>query len=207
MTWEDKRMEILERDNFTCQICKQFNPELGMVEFYDEVENQVELHSYNNSPDPFQASYLIAQSKTGYSFNISFGICWPVFPIMQVHHKKYINGKESWDYDNEDLITLCKKCHIELHLRQTISIYSEDNSLIEERMFLPVDFGAGRRHNCDDWTFIKQSGGGEYMVSNIEPSITFITQEHHDKADIEREGKNALNRLINNFFPRYSRQK
>ena len=34
---------------------------------------------------------------------------------VQVHHKKYVWGKEPWDYPNEDLITLCKMCHKKEH--------------------------------------------------------------------------------------------
>jgi hypothetical protein len=30
---------------------------------------------------------------------------------LNIHHFKYIKGKEPWDYDNNDLITLCEMCH------------------------------------------------------------------------------------------------
>ena len=30
---------------------------------------------------------------------------------LQVHHKEYRKGKEPWDYDDDDLITLCDECH------------------------------------------------------------------------------------------------
>ena len=55
--WQKKRLEILERDEWTCQNC--FDSESTLV----------------------------------------------------VHHKKYIKGKEPWDYPNELLITLCENCH------------------------------------------------------------------------------------------------
>ena len=173
-TWDDKRQTILKRDNYTCQICKQFNPELGTVEFSDEKDGHVELHEYKNCPDPYEAVYSISQSRTGYTFEINFGSCWPVFPILQVHHKRYINGRENWDYENEDLITLCKKCHFNFHLTETIPIYSTDNILLDERMFMPVDNGVGRTHNCNEWTFIQKIGGGEYVVSDIKPTISMI---------------------------------
>lgn len=32
---------------------------------------------------------------------------------LAVHHPKYENGKEPWDYDN--LICLCEKCHTRFH--------------------------------------------------------------------------------------------
>ncbi len=126
---------------------------------------------------------------------------------MQVHHKKYINGKDNWDYESDDLIALCKKCHFNIHLNETIPIYSTDNILLEERMFLPVDTGLGRKHNCEEWTFIQQVGGGEYVLSNISPTITMILFENENKIDAEKEGKSALDNFIKNYFPRYSQKK
>ena len=55
--WQKKRLEIMERDNFTCQHC-------GC--------NDMEL---------------------------------------QVHHKVYHEDLNPWEYDNDDLITLCGCCH------------------------------------------------------------------------------------------------
>lgn len=55
--WQKKRLEILSRDNFTCQIC--------------------------GSKDE----------------------------TLHVHHLSYTQGKEIWDYPNENLITLCEFCH------------------------------------------------------------------------------------------------
>jgi len=55
--WQRRKAEILQRDNFTCQLC---------------TDTETELH---------------------------------------VHHKKYYAGKKPWEYDNNDLITLCVNCH------------------------------------------------------------------------------------------------
>ncbi len=30
---------------------------------------------------------------------------------LQVHHKSYTYGKMVWEYDNDNLITLCEDCH------------------------------------------------------------------------------------------------
>ena len=35
--------------------------------------------------------------------------------VLQVHHKKYIQGKKPWEYNQQDLITLCKGCHAREH--------------------------------------------------------------------------------------------
>lgn len=34
---------------------------------------------------------------------------------LNVHHIYYDNKKEPWEYDNDDLITLCDECHKEWH--------------------------------------------------------------------------------------------
>lgn len=48
--WTNKRWKILHRDNYTCQRCKTFNPQLGTVEIYDASSNTSELHEYETSP-------------------------------------------------------------------------------------------------------------------------------------------------------------
>ena len=41
---------------------------------------------------------------------------------LQVHHIKYIWGKEPWNYPDEDLITLCEICHAKKHFKIPISL-------------------------------------------------------------------------------------
>lgn len=55
--WQKKRLEIMQRDNFTCQHCGCKNKEL------------------------------------------------------HIHHLIYHKGNKPWDYNNDELITLCSKCH------------------------------------------------------------------------------------------------
>jgi 5-methylcytosine-specific restriction endonuclease McrA len=33
----------------------------------------------------------------------------------QVHHKRYIRGLNPWEYDDDDLTTLCPECHQYVH--------------------------------------------------------------------------------------------
>ncbi|NML55826.1 HNH endonuclease [Chryseobacterium cheonjiense] len=35
--------------------------------------------------------------------------------ILQVHHTKYIKGRNLWEYASEDCVTLCKSCHAMEH--------------------------------------------------------------------------------------------
>ncbi len=34
---------------------------------------------------------------------------------LDVHHIRYIYGREAWDYDDGDFVTLCHKCHEKIH--------------------------------------------------------------------------------------------
>lgn len=38
-------------------------------------------------------------------------ICLDSESTLNIHHKRYIPGKEPWDYDLNDLVTLCEICH------------------------------------------------------------------------------------------------
>ena len=72
--WQKKRLEILQRDEWTCRWCG---------------EKEVSLH---------------------------------------VHHVKYKKGKQPWESDNNDLITVCEYCHESEHLYRL----EAENSLINE---------------------------------------------------------------------------
>ncbi len=34
---------------------------------------------------------------------------------LQVHHRRYIDGLEPWEYEDEDLILICDPCHGRVH--------------------------------------------------------------------------------------------
>ena len=38
-------------------------------------------------------------------------ICFDSENTLAVHHKRYLNDVEPWDYPSELLITLCEECH------------------------------------------------------------------------------------------------
>jgi len=45
--------------------------------------------------------------------------------ILQIHHTKYVAKKKPWEYSNSDLITLCSKCHTEIHNTVKIKIINK----------------------------------------------------------------------------------
>ena len=42
-------------------------------------------------------------------------ICGATNVQLDVHHLRYIDGRQPWDYDDGDLVTLCHNCHERLH--------------------------------------------------------------------------------------------
>ncbi len=49
---------------------------------------------------------------------------------LNVHHKYYVKEKFAWEYDDSALITLCAKCHKEVHDSEEIPIYDKEMNLI-----------------------------------------------------------------------------
>lgn len=59
--WQRKRLEVMQADRFTCQVCFRSDKPLN------------------------------------------------------VHHKKNIKGAKAWEYETNELITLCEDCHKKNH--------------------------------------------------------------------------------------------
>lgn len=62
---------------------------------------------------------------------------------LNVHHKLYINGNDPWEYENEDLITLCEDCHNQIERfkkespeidLETIKIYKSEHWSSDKRI-------------------------------------------------------------------------
>jgi 5-methylcytosine-specific restriction endonuclease McrA len=200
-SWEEKRDEILKRDNYTCQSCQIFNPSYGIVNVGEGLELQ--LHQYESFANADQSVYTIS-IPSGITIQISFGDCHLVLPVLQVHHKRYIEGRPLWDYDNSDLITLCKQCHTILHWKERVPVHDHNERFIEDRYFEPEDFTTGHRHNYRPWIFIQKSTvNGEYFVSDIHPKIHMVIFEHEDRDAIQQKAKEVLSKFIEKYLPDY----
>lgn len=46
---------------------------------------------------------------------------------LHVHHKFYIEGLDPWEYNDSDLVTLCERCHSDLHNSRVVPYYWEKN--------------------------------------------------------------------------------
>ena len=47
--------------------------------------------------------------------------------ILAVHHKRYIVGRNAWEYDDDDLVTLCQDCHSKVHEFLPVQVYDEND--------------------------------------------------------------------------------
>jgi len=199
--WLTKRNQILKRDNYSCQSCNTFNPSEGWVSVYNDSKNDLELHNYDSNT----CEYIIASQKSGITLTIDYGWgIWLVTPILQIHHKKYIQGRLPWEYENDDLITLCKECHNKQHLSNKIPLYDTDLRLIDKKLFTPEDNSTGRSHEFKPWVFINNYTG-KYELSSVHPSTSFrvLAEDLHRIKELEVSAKKMYEHFMERFLPDY----
>lgn len=44
--------------------------------------------------------------------------------VLQVHHKRYFIDKRAWEYEDNDLVTLCQECHLKVHKFFPVQVYA-----------------------------------------------------------------------------------
>lgn len=57
--------------------------------------------------------------------------------ILNVHHKRYIIQHKAWEYNDQDLITLCNECHIKIHKAIGVKVYSDEHRYMQEIPLTP----------------------------------------------------------------------
>lgn len=126
--WKNKRTGILKRDNFRCLRCKT----TYTISAYSG-NNKIYLFK-DNSPNP-DNKYI----------------------NLQVHHTLYIYNKLPWEYEDDELETLCNICHNELHNNEDVKVW-------DENQYNQVKFGS-----CD-----RCSGKGYIaLYKNIQNGMCF----------------------------------
>lgn len=127
LEWKNKRDLIIARDNFECKSCfekqslykdkKYFKPYTKE----EQEEFELQLNSYNvNMSKQFGLSEP-NNIKAEPQFHQVFE---PI--ILHVHHKYYVYDKLAWEYPNEALISLCQKCHQDIHNSTIIKVYNDE---------------------------------------------------------------------------------
>lgn len=205
--WIKRRSEIIRRDGSRCQNCKTFDPSGEHNEIVTQ-NGDFQFHGYKSNP--LGSTYTIYSQKYDLDIDICFDKCWLITPIMQVHHLLYITGRESWDYDDSFLITLCKSCHTMIHKDFDIPIYDRSMKLISKTRMVPNDTGSGLKSKFAPWVFIKRNRYEmEYEVTEINPKVQIIIFEDSmkSKIDIQKNAVVMTQDFISEFLPKYQPKK
>lgn len=201
--WKEKRDFILSRDNYTCQNCNTFDPSLGQVEILNSMDGGIEFHNY----DKITNTYSIDLSQKGLKVEIIFtpGM-WINMPVLQVHHRRYFENRDIWDYNDIELITMCKECHTNYHIKNPIQYYDYIGSNLLKTEFTVVkDFGTGRNNDFKSWILINKDNK-EYSVSKIvKPSLSYFVFENEFQQlnDIRKIALEAVKDFFKKYLPDY----
>ena len=125
---------------------------------------------------------------------------------LTVHHKRYIEKRQKWEYKDSDLITLCKSCHTLVHEKQEIPIFNSNGQFLHNKKFPPEDYSSGHNHDYKPWIFINMDySKRNYKVSCVKPvTRIFVFAEEMERInEIEKEAKTMLNDFFERFLPDY----
>lgn len=57
------------------------------------------------------------------SLNLPVYYCQEDIVKLNVHHKYYLVGKNAWEYETDALVTLCDRCHSQIHKNSDVEAY------------------------------------------------------------------------------------
>lgn len=120
--WFSRREEIIDRDDNKCSKCgagsTNFGTGVGHHEFFDRTYTDQIV-----GPDGNVIEYEIEHEVVNYYDEQRY---------LQVHHKHYVYGRPPWKYPDKSLITLCNKCHKELHEEKDVKVYESEKKCREK---------------------------------------------------------------------------
>lgn len=135
--WKEKRDEILKRDDYTCQVCKK----PGSEDFLLKNKYFAIGTNTNYFIEKVDGKNILRSSPEIIFLDRKY--------IMQIHHKVYILNKLPWQYDNNELITLCNWCHDDYHKNNEVEVYLDQDKKILLRNLTPC-------YRCDGAGYIEQ---------------------------------------------------
>ncbi len=110
--WQEKRSEIIKRDNYVCSNCGASET---ITHFDEKLRQKFNLRFEFEDEKSVVPAYVTADEKHYH---------------LEVHHKFYVLDRLPWLYDSADLETLCNWCHWDFHQNNNVSIYSETDMKI-----------------------------------------------------------------------------
>ena len=108
--WVSKRHWIIKRDNYSCQ---NINCNTTSITQNFKVKKIIRGDKEINIESDF---FLTDEEKLE----------------LNVHHKFYITNKDPWEYEDEDLITLCPRCHKNEHQTKTIPVLNSNGDKLSD---------------------------------------------------------------------------
>lgn len=216
LAWREKRSYILKKDQYTCRKCGITNPSLGDIigietinvdPYFNGVKiitehDVIVIQNYNCGSGEY--NIIVGDLNV----TISFGIHKIVMPVLQVHHKKYIQNRMLWEYDDNDLLTLCESCHREEHRVNKIPIYDTYNvNIMSYTDTIYTDLTDCELiyefRNFTPWTFVHKDIAGKYIysveINNI--SLKVVADSNNiDKYIKEETVLKIYNKFMNSHF-------
>ena len=112
LEWKEFRDSIVLRDGYKCRICLATNFSRPL-----NTQERAEFREKN-----------LQQTQDLDGLKIELAIpCCTTAAILHVHHTYYILNCLPWEYDSESLITVCQKCHNDIHKQETILVYKNSS--------------------------------------------------------------------------------
>src|SRR5438477_8428340 len=116
--WKAKRREIIKRDNNQCSECYR-----TVTVFVKHPNKRVFYWMHKNEDFFDQASFEKFLKADSHNYSSANAYLSEKSFVLHVHHKKYTVNKLPWQYNNDDLLTLCQWCHQKLHEYSTVPTY------------------------------------------------------------------------------------
>lgn len=124
---------------------------------------------------------------------------------LQVHHLFYLDNRKIWDYPDETLITLCKRCHAEQHGKIRPSsgweylCFEDLGDLVGECEYCHTDIRYEHYIYHPDW--------GELIVGSLCADKLTSTNEASTKEEEKKRYANRMKRFIRSPRWKYSKTK
>jgi hypothetical protein len=132
--WKEKRIQILERDLYTCQN-KECNKEISKyttIKYIWTIEHYMEMNKYSIYEVNYEKTHITFDKKTNYyykfltTYDINSTSIYIInynseengmilqyyravnslaeLTVLNVHHRFYIKGRKPWEYDNDEAL-------------------------------------------------------------------------------------------------------
>lgn len=92
---------------------------------------------------------------------------------LHVHHKFYIEGHDPWEYNDSDLVTLCERCHSDLHDTHAVPFYQEKNGRLYQLVKDPCSRCNGAGY-FPEYRHVQRGVCFRCLGQRFEESISFV---------------------------------